>query len=136
MPVGIEGPALQRLDHPVLTVRGIAASIAFYRDHLGMVPLRFGEGRHALAFGAQKSNLHEAGRDFEPKTATPCPGSADRCFPAGAPVDRIAAGLTAAGIEVIEGPVRRTGASGPILSIYLRDPDGNLIELSNPLEAA
>jgi catechol 2,3-dioxygenase-like lactoylglutathione lyase family enzyme len=112
------------LDHLVLTVRDLAATIAFY-ERLGMRHVTFGEGRHALAFGSQKLNLHVAGHEFEPKAATPTPGSADLCFL----VDE----LDATDLDVIEGPVERTGATGRIRSVYVRDPDGNLVELSTPL---
>jgi catechol 2,3-dioxygenase-like lactoylglutathione lyase family enzyme len=124
-------PAVQSLDHLVLTVRDLAASIAFYTRALGMEEVTFGAGRKALAFGAQKINLHEAGREFEPKADRPTPGSADLCFLTATPVEAYAAHLQALGLAVIEGPVMRTGAQGPIRSIYLRDPDGNLIEIAN-----
>lgn len=120
------------LDHLVLTVADIAATIAFY-ETLGMTAVTFGEGRHALAFGAQKINLHRAGAEFEPKAARPTPGSADLCLLVAEPVEAVARALAGAGIAVEAGPVARTGATGPIRSIYLRDPDGNLVELSNPV---
>jgi catechol 2,3-dioxygenase-like lactoylglutathione lyase family enzyme len=96
-----------------------------------MTEVTFGAGRKALAFGAQKINLHEAGREFEPKAQQPTPGSADLCFLTDTPVAQVAAHLAALGIAVIEGPVARTGAVGPLLSIYVRDPDSNLIEIAN-----
>jgi catechol 2,3-dioxygenase-like lactoylglutathione lyase family enzyme len=119
------------LDHLVLTVRDMQAAIDFYVRGLGMTEVTFGAGRKALAFGAQKINLHEAGREFEPKAERPTPGSADLCFLTATPVEQYAAHLAALGIEVIEGPVARTGAVGPLLSIYVRDPDLNLIEIAN-----
>lgn len=125
-------PAIQSLDHLVLTVADVGATLAFYRDHLGMAEVRFGKGRRALVFGSQKINLHQAGAEFEPKADCATPGSADLCFLTAEPVAEAAARLRRAGVTVIEGPVARTGATGPILSIYLRDPDGNLLELSNP----
>ena len=124
---------IQSLDHLVLTVADIDRTMAFYRDNLGMREVVFGEGRRALAFGSQKINLHQAGREFEPKADRPTPGSADLCFLVSTPVADLATRLKAAGVPVINGPVPRTGATGPLTSIYLRDPDDNLIELSNPV---
>ena len=124
---------IDSLDHLVLTVRDLQASIGFYTGVLGMRLETFGEGRKALVFGSQKINLHVQGREFEPKAEQPTPGSADLCFLLSTPLPQIAAELAAAGIAVVEGPVRRTGACGPIQSLYVRDPDFNLIELSNRL---
>ncbi len=121
------------LDHLVLTVADVEATVAFYRRALGMTAVSFGEGRRALAFGSQKINLHPHGREFEPKAARPTPGSADLCFLTEMPLAEVQAHLTANGIAILEGPVRRTGATGPILSVYFRDPDGNLIEVANPI---
>ena len=120
------------LDHLVLTVASIDATVAFYREGLGMELRSFGERgkRKALHFGAQKINLHERGREFEPKSLHPTPGSADLCFLADEPLKAVAQRLQALGHPVIEGPVRRAGATGPIVSIYVRDPDGNLIEIA------
>jgi len=120
------------LDHLVLTVADIDATVAFYCDGLGMELVRFGGGRLALSFGSQKINLHRAGHEFEPKAAHPTPGSGDLCFLLDVPLERAQARLAEAGIEIEEGPVDRTGATGPIRSLYLRDPDGNLIEVSVP----
>lgn len=119
------------LDHLVLTVVDIGRTVAFYERALGMTAVTFGEGRRALVFGRQKINLHATGREFEPKAARPTPGSADLCFLSEEPVAAARSRLERLGIGVEEGPVPRTGASGPIVSIYFRDPDGNLIELSN-----
>lgn len=124
---------IDRLDHLVLTVRDIDASIDFYTRVLGMRAVTFGAGRKALAFGAQKINLHKAGGEFEPKAERPTPGSADLCFIVATPLEAVAEQLRQQAVEILEGPVQRTGAGGPILSLYLRDPDLNLIELSNPL---
>ncbi|RDE24936.1 VOC family protein [Motiliproteus coralliicola] len=124
-----------QLDHLVLTVSNIDSSVEFYGQILGMEKVTFGEGRIALAFGQQKINLHQHGNEFEPKADTPCPGSADLCFIIDQPLDQAIAHLNANNVAIIEGPVERTGASGKILSIYFRDPDGNLIEVSNQLEA-
>jgi len=125
---------IERLDHLVLTVADIERSCEFYVQVLGMETVRFGEGRRALAFGEQKINLHQQGREFEPKAANPTAGSADLCFIAGRPMEHILARLAERGVEVEEGPVQRSGATGPILSVYFRDPDGNLIEVANRLD--
>jgi catechol 2,3-dioxygenase-like lactoylglutathione lyase family enzyme len=124
--------AIERLDHLVLTVADLERTCAFYRDALGMRFETFGEGRKALHFGKQKINLHLAGREFEPKAVKPTPGSADLCFIAATPLTEIAAHLERCGIAIELGPVARDGANGPILSLYIRDPDGNLIEIANP----
>lgn len=126
---------IDSLDHLVLTVASIPATVRFYTQALGMVEERFGEGRIALRFGAQKINLHQQGREFEPKAELPTPGSADLCFLTGVPLADVQAHLAACGVEVLEGPVQRTGATGPILSLYLRDPDDNLIEISSRLDS-
>lgn len=120
------------LDHLVLTVRDLAATVAFYQGGLGMELRTFGTGRQALHFGAQKINLHVQGHEFEPKAEQPTPGSADLCFLTDRPLETVADRLGALGYAVIEGPVARTGAMGPISSIYVRDPDGNLIEIARP----
>lgn len=125
---------ISHLDHLVLTVADIDVTTDFYCRVLGMQAVTFGEGRKALAFGRQKINLHPAGREFEPKAERPQPGSADLCFIVSAPLEEVIEHLAKQGVAIIEGPVRRTGATGPIRSVYLRDPDLNLIELSNPLE--
>ena len=122
---------IDSLDHLVLTVADVAASCDFYQRVLGMEVVTFGQGRKALAFGAQKINLHQAGREFEPKAERPTPGSADLCFLTTVPLPAVQAHLAACGVTVTEGPVPRTGAQGPILSVYFRDPDRNLIEVSN-----
>jgi catechol 2,3-dioxygenase-like lactoylglutathione lyase family enzyme len=126
MPVRID-----RLDHFVLTVKDIDVTCAFYSRALGMDAQTFGEGRRSLNFGAAKINLHQQGREFEPKAARPVPGSADVCLIAATPLAEVIRHLVECGVEIIEGPVQRTGAMGPILSVYFRDPDGNLIEVSN-----
>ncbi|MFG1821059.1 VOC family protein [Microbispora bryophytorum] len=118
------------LDHLVLTVADIPRTIDFYRDALGMEPVTFSGGRHALVFGTSKINLHQAGREIRPHALRPVPGSADLCLITHSPLDQVAAHLTAAGVPIEEGPVPRTGALGPITSLYIRDPDHNLIEIS------
>ncbi|KAF0223533.1 MAG: ring-cleaving [Rhodospirillaceae bacterium] len=117
------------LDHLVLTVADIQATLAFYGDVLGMRPVTFAGNRHALVFGAQKINLHQKGREFEPKARHPTPGSADLCFVAALGPDAVQARLRDKGVAIVEGPVARTGAVGPIMSVYVRDPDHNLIEI-------
>jgi catechol 2,3-dioxygenase-like lactoylglutathione lyase family enzyme len=126
---------IDHLDHLVLTVASIEESCKFYGRVLGMGVETFGEGRTALTFGNQKFNLHEAGREFEPKAKRPTPGSADLCFIATTPLDAVVRHLQATGVAVEQGPVRRTGAQGPMLSVYFRDPDENLVEISNYLTA-
>ena len=122
---------IMRLDHLVLTVADIDATCDFYTRVLGMTVVTFGENRRALTFGAQKINLHRQGREFEPKAHRPTPGSADLCLIAGVPLADAEAHIRAAGVDIVEGPVRRTGATGPIWSVYFRDPDLNLIEVSS-----
>ncbi|MEK6665544.1 MAG: VOC family protein [candidate division NC10 bacterium] len=124
------------LDHFVLTVRSIEAACDFYTRVLGMAVVTFGDGRKALQFGEfgeHKINLHEAGREFEPKASRPTPGSADICFITRTPLERVMNRMRSCNIEILEGPVKRTGAKGPIESIYVRDPDGNLLEIANYL---
>lgn len=125
---------VDRLDHLVLTVADIETTVQFYRRVLGMRRVDFGEGRVALAFGRQKINLHQAGREFEPRAGRATPGSADLCLIVDTPVADAVAELVAAGVEPIEGPLTRTGATGAIRSLYFRDPDGNLIEISNYID--
>lgn len=124
---------IDSLDHVVLTVRDIERSRDFYGRVLGM-EVREQENRPlALHFGSQKLHLHQAGKEFSPKAAAPTPGAGDLCFLSATPIADIAATLEAEGIAIEVGPVEREGATGPIASIYVRDPDGNLIEISNPL---
>jgi catechol 2,3-dioxygenase-like lactoylglutathione lyase family enzyme len=119
------------IDHIVLTVRDIEATVRFYQSVMGMSKETFGEGRVALKFGQQKINLHAYGNEFEPKAETPVPGSEDLCFVTETALDDAMAHVRNHGVTIIEGPVARTGAMGPILSFYFRDPDGNLIEVAN-----
>jgi catechol 2,3-dioxygenase-like lactoylglutathione lyase family enzyme len=121
---------IDRLDHLVLTVADVEATCAFYARVLGMAVVTFGEGRKALSFGRQKINLHQAGHEFEPKAQRPTPGSADLCLIAEAALADVQAHLAACGVAMEQGPVARTGALGPIRSVYFRDPDLNLIEVS------
>lgn len=122
---------IDSLDHLVLTVKDIEATSAFYSKVLGVEITIFGDGRRALSFGMQKINLHQQGNEFEPKAQRPTPGSADLCFITSVPLLEVVNHLASCGVPVIEGPVRRTGAQGPVVSVYFRDPDMNLIEVSN-----
>lgn len=122
---------IDRIDHFVLTVADLASTQRFYCDGLGMELVTFGEGRHALSFGRQKINLHIRGRELEPKATTPTPGAGDFCLIAKEPLETWMAHLARLGIPLLLEPSPRTGATGPIRSIYLRDPDGNLVEISN-----
>lgn len=120
---------LEHLDHLVLTVANIDATIDFYTEVLGMDVIKV-EGRKALAFGIQRLNLHQRGHEFNPKAAHPTPGSADLCFLTTTPLENVIAYLTEQKVHIEEGPVERDGAIGKLRSIYLRDPDRNLIEIS------
>ncbi len=124
---------LDRLDHLVLTVADIERTCAFYERVLGMEVITFGQGRKALRFGDQKINLHNVGKEIEPKAAAPTPGSGDLCFTTSIPLDEVIAHVQSCGVEIIVGPVERSGATTGLLSIYFRDPDGNLIEVSNQI---
>ena len=124
---------INRLDHFVLTVASIEAACDFYSRVLGMEVRSFAGGRKSLHFGASKINLHQAGHEFEPKADRPVPGSADICLIAATPLEQVIAHVRGCGVPLIEGPVKRTGATGTINSVYFRDPDGNLIEVSNYL---
>lgn len=122
---------IDSIDHLVLTVTDVEASCTFYSQALGMQVVTFGGGRKALKFGTQKINLHQHGQEFEPYATHPVPGSSDLCFVATLPIRDVVRHLKQLNIEILEGPVPRTGAEGPITSIYFRDPDGNLLEVSN-----
>ena len=121
---------IERLDHLVLTVADIARTVAFYRRVLGMRHEVFGQGRDALVFGQQKFNLHQLGREFEPKAQAPTPGAIDLCLITSWSMAQVSAHLQQQGVAIEEGPVARSGAMGSIESVYFRDPDGNLIEVS------
>lgn len=125
---------IDHLDHLVLTVKSIEATCAFYTKVLGMEVVTFKGDRKALSFGNQKINLHQAGREFEPKAHLPTSGSADLCFISSTNLLDVKKHLENLGVQIVEGPVERTGATGPIISLYIRDPDQNLIEVSNYLE--
>ena len=122
---------IDRLDHLVLTVKDIETTCAFYTKVLGMREVTFGNGRKALAFGNQKINLHEYGNEIDPKAAFSIPGSADLCIITKVPLSEAIEHIRSCGVNILEGPLARTGATGPIVSIYLRDPDKNLIEIAN-----
>lgn len=121
---------IDHLDHLVLTTAHEDACIRFYTDVLGMALESFGAGRKAFRFGNQKINLHVKGHEFEPKAQLPTPGSLDLCFIASVPLEAVVARLKAHEVPVLEGPVMRTGATSRIRSVYVRDPDQNLIEIS------
>jgi catechol 2,3-dioxygenase-like lactoylglutathione lyase family enzyme len=121
---------IDRLDHLVLTVHDIDKTIEFYAKVLGMQPVSSGRDRRALVFGQQKINLHPADGPFKPHARQPTPGSADLCFISSTPISEVIAHLQTAGVPIEEGPVQRSGATGPITSVYFRDPDGNLLEVS------
>ena len=124
----VPGPLVTRIDHLVLTVRDIDRSVAFYARALGLEPIRFGEGRTALAFGNQKINLQTLGQETRNYAGI---GSGDLCLVTEHPLSEIGRRLEREGIEIAEGPVRKTGALGPMMSVYFNDPDGNLIEVSS-----
>ena len=121
---------IKHIDHLVLTVKDINASCRFYTTVLGMEEVSFGHGRKAVVFGNQKINFHQRGQELEPKALHPTRGSGDLCFIADDPISEVLGHIQSCGIEIIEGPVARTGAKGPMTSIYIRDPDQNLIEIA------
>ncbi|XP_061582217.1 glyoxalase domain-containing protein 5 [Cololabis saira] len=122
---------MSHLDHLVLTVKSVPDTINFYTSVLGMEEITFKGNRKALSFGQQKFNLHQLGQEFDPKAKHPTSGSADLCLITKTPLAVVAAHLKACGVNIEEGPVERSGAVGPITSLYFRDPDHNLIEVSN-----
>ncbi len=119
------------LDHLVLTVKAIDQTCAFYTKVLGMEEVTFGEGRKALRFGAQKINLHQIEHGYSPAARNALPGSADLCFITQVPLSKVITHVQSCGVKILQGPVEKVGAQGPIMSIYFYDPDGNLIEVSN-----
>jgi len=121
---------IKSIDHFVLTVGDIEATCGFYSRVLGVKVVAFGEGRKAIKFGSQKINLHQAGHEFEPKAARPTPGSGDVCFVSGGTIAEILRRLADEQVPIVAGPVARTGALGPMQSVYFRDPNGNLIEVA------
>ncbi|MFI5931565.1 VOC family protein [Actinoplanes sp. NPDC051494] len=122
--------AITGLDHVVLTVASLERTLAFYRDVLGMRAAEFEEGHWALHFGDQKFNLHEAGHEFEPRAARPVPGSADLCLVTSTPLAEVVTVLTGHGVPLVDGPGPQAGARGAMHSVYVRDPDENLIEIA------
>jgi catechol 2,3-dioxygenase-like lactoylglutathione lyase family enzyme len=122
---------IDRIDHIVITAFDVERTLDFYSRVMGMEPITFAGGRRGLAFGRQKINLHQSGREFEPKALKPTPGSMDLCFITETPLDDVIGHLKSHGVAIAQGPVEKTGALGPMMSVYFRDPDGNLIEVSN-----
>ena len=121
---------IDHLDHLVLTSNNEEACVRFYVELLGMRLETFAQGRKAFVFGNQKINLHIRGKEFEPKAHAPTPGALDLCFITTRALDEVIATSQTHGIDIVEGPVARTGAMGPIRSVYVRDPDLNLIEIA------
>ncbi len=121
---------VESIDHFVLTVHDLDRTVEFYSRVLGLTPITFGTGRAALKIGRQKINLHQVGQEFEPNASVPCPGSMDFCLVASGSLAEVIKHVQHCGVEIIEGPVARTGARGPLMSIYIRDPDGNLVEIA------
>ncbi len=127
---------IDRIDHVVMTVRNVPDTCAFYSRVLGMSVVTFADDRKALAFGRQKINLHQAGWEFQPKADAAAPGTMDICLITSVPLGDVARHLQTCGVEIIEGPIGKTGAVGAIRSVYFRDPDSNLIEVSNYVDAS
>lgn len=124
---------IDAIDHLVLTVLDVEASLVFYARVLGMTPQRVGEGRGALHFGSQKINLQQMHKGVDPNTRHPTRGSGDFCLLTRTPIETVLAHLVAQGVAIVEGPIERTGAQGPIRSVYFYDPDENLVEVANQL---
>ena len=122
---------VNKIDHVVLTVQDIDETLAFYQKVLGMERVVCGEGRVALKFGNHKLNLHESGNEYEPKAMQPVPGSVDLCLITPTPLNEAIQHIESCGVVIIHGPVNRTGACGSLMSIYFRDPSGDLIEVAN-----
>lgn len=122
---------IEQLDHLVLTVKNIGVTCDFYATVLGMEVITFGPNRRALRFGMHQINLHEVGKEFEPKAMHPMPGSADLCLLTSVPIADVVAHLQHCGVPIIAGPVARTGAAGNLISVYFRDPDRNLLEVAH-----
>ncbi len=126
---------IDSLDHFVLTCADMEATIGFYTKVMGMEAVSFGEGRKALRFGAMKINLHQQGKEFEPKARHAMPGSADLCFITSVPIEGVIGHLTDCDVAIIYGPVQQIGATAPLRSVYFRDPDQNLIEVANVISS-
>jgi catechol 2,3-dioxygenase-like lactoylglutathione lyase family enzyme len=127
---------IDHIDHLVLTVKDVEATLEFYQRVLKMKPERFDGGRRSLSFGSNKINLHQQGKEFEPKAQHAIPGSSDLCLITHFPIKDVVARLEQNSVAVVHGPVRKVGALGPMLSVYFRDLDGNLIEVSNYADAS
>lgn len=122
---------ISSIDHLVLTVSNIEVTCQFYHRVLGMKVITFGNNRYALKFGEQKINLHQLGQEFEPKAGSPTAGSADLCLISQVPLKQVIEHLNYCGVPIVLGPISRTGAKGKIESVYIRDPDQNLLEIAN-----
>lgn len=122
---------IDSIDHLVLTVRNIQVTCQFYHQVLGMEVITFGDNRYALKFGEQKINLHQLGQEFEPKAGSPTAGSADLCLITLIPLQQVMEHCDRCGVPIVLGPISRTGANGKIESVYIRDPDQNLLEIAN-----
>jgi catechol 2,3-dioxygenase-like lactoylglutathione lyase family enzyme len=122
---------IDSIDHLVLTVRNIQVTCQFYHQVLGMEVITFGDNRYALKFGEQKINLHQLGQEFEPKAVSPTAGSADLCLITLIPLQQVMEHCDRCGVPIVLGPITRTGANGNIESVYIRDPDQNLLEIAN-----
>ncbi len=125
---------IARIDHFVLTVQDIEVTSDFYTRVLGLMVVNFDQDRVALVFGNQKINLHQVGNEYEPHASVPTPGSGDFCLIAETPLEEMIAIIKAQGVEIVKGPVRKTGAQGPIESVYIHDPDGNIVEIANYID--
>ncbi len=125
---------VKKIDHLVLTTNDIEQTINFYTTILGMELIFIEDERKALRFGKQKINLHKAGQEISPHARHPMPGSTDLCFITETSIEQVVEHLNSCGITILNGPTKRIGATGPLLSIYIQDPDGNLIEISNHLQ--
>ena len=123
--------SIKTLDHLVITASDLQATVEFYSRVLGMEHVEFGDGLHAMHFGDQKFNIHDRSTDVTPKATDIVPGSEDFCLLTDTPIEEVVAHLRGCDVPIIEGPVTRSGAAGMLNSVYFRDPDGNLVEVSN-----
>ena len=127
---------ISRLDHMVLTVRDIEQTCNFYSEVLGLDVVTYGDNRKAIFLGNQKINLHEFGKEYKPHAKYPSPGSADLCFLTDLKMQHVVEQLAEKKVKIVDGPVQRSGTHGPILSVYIKDPDGNLVEIANQMSTS